>query len=416
MAKKKELSEEEKIDNQIVDLLMKKGVGKSASSVSQTLNKMYGKVIQRLLDTEFNEFMGYDKGSHEEKADNNRRNGNTSKGKKVKTDNGEIVIVPPRDRNGEFEPEIVKKRQRVLEGFDDLVISMYAKGNSLSDIQETIKEIYSIDLSPKTLSEMTSAVSKEVELWQNRPLQKCYPFIYIDCLYCHVKEDLRSVKNAIYVVLGVDTKGIKDVLGIWIDTTESASKWCEIFEELKQRGVEDIFFVSMDGLTGLPEAVEQVYPQAIMQRCIVHIDRNIYSIIQKKESKEIMADFNKIYTASNLSHAKEEYENFKEKYKDNKKLMKKVDDNINWIYQIFEYPIAIRKAIYTTNSIESLNSALRKVTKGKGSFINQQALIKVLYLRVKNLQEKWSKGVANWTNIKLELIEIFRDRFLQYID
>ena len=416
MAKKKELSEEEKIDNQIVDLLMKKGVGKSASSVSQTLNKMYGKVIQRLLDTEFNEFMGYDKGSHEEKADNNRRNGNTSKGKKVKTDNGEIIIVPPRDRNGEFEPEIVKKRQRVLEGFDDLVISMYAKGNSLSDIQETIKEIYSIDLSPKTLSEMTSAVSKEVELWQNRPLQKCYPFIYIDCLYCHVKEDLRSVKNAIYVVLGVDTKGIKDVLGIWIDTTESASKWCEIFEELKQRGVEDIFFVSMDGLTGLPEAVEQVYPQAIMQRCIVHIDRNIYSIIQKKESKEIMADFNKIYTASNLSHAKEEYENFKEKYKDNKKLMKKVDDNINWIYQIFEYPIAIRKAIYTTNSIESLNSALRKVTKGKGSFINQQALIKVLYLRVKNLQEKWSKGVANWTNIKLELIEIFRDRFLQYID
>ena len=416
MAKKKELSEEEKIDNQIVDLLMKKGVGKSASSVSQTLNKMYGKVIQRLLDTEFNEFMGYDKGSHEEKADNNRRNGNTSKGKKVKTDNGEIIIVPPRDRNGEFEPEIVKKRQRVLEGFDDLVISMYAKGNSLSDIQETIKEIYSIDLSPKTLSEMTSAVSKEVELWQNRPLQKCYPFIYIDCLYCHVKEDLRSVKNAIYVVLGVDTKGVKDVLGIWIDTTESASKWCEIFEELKQRGVEDIFFVSMDGLTGLPEAVEQVYPQAIMQRCIVHIDRNIYSIIQKKESKEIMADFKKIYTASNLSHAKEEYENFKEKYKDNKKLMKKVDDNINWIYQIFEYPIAIRKAIYTTNSIESLNSALRKVTKGKGSFINQQALIKVLYLRVKNLQEKWSKGVANWTNIQLELIEIFRDRFLQYID
>lgn len=416
MAKKKELSEEEKIDNQIVDLLMKKGVGKSASSVSQTLNKMYGKVIQRLLDTEFNEFMGYDKGSHEEKADNNRRNGNTSKGKKVKTDNGEIIIVPPRDRNGEFEPEIVKKRQRVLEGFDDLVISMYAKGNSLSDIQETIKEIYSIDLSPKTLSEMTSAVSKEVELWQNRPLQKCYPFIYIDCLYCHVKEDLRSVKNAIYVVLGVDTKGVKDVLGIWIDTTESASKWCEIFEELKQRGVEDIFFVSMDGLTGLPEAVEQVYPQAIMQRCIVHIDRNIYSIIQKKESKEIMADFKKIYTASNLSHAKEEYENFKEKYKDNKKLMKKVDDNINWIYQIFEYPIAIRKAIYTTNSIESLNSALRKVTKGKGSFINQQALIKVLYLRVKNLQEKWSKGVANWTNIQLELIEIFKDRFLQYID
>ena len=239
--------------------------------------------------------------------------------------------------------------------------------------------------------------------------------MYVDCLYCNVKEDLRSIKKAIYVVLGVDTIGIKDVLGIWIDTTESATKWAEIFEELKTRGVDDIFFVSMDGLTGLPDAIEKIYPNAIMQRCIVHIDRNIYSIVPKKDSKEVMHEFKKIYTATNLSNAKSEYENFKEKYKDNKKLMKKVDDNIHWIYQIFEYPVAIRKAIYTTNSIESLNSALRKVTKGKGSFINEEALLKVLFLRVKDLQEKWSKGVANWKNINLELIEIFGDRYLKYI-
>lgn len=415
MAKKKELSEEEKIDNQIVDLLMKKGVGRSAASVSATLNSMYGKVIQRLLDTEFNEYMGYDKNSHEDKVNSNRRNGSTSKGKKVKTDTGEITVVPPRDREGKFEPEIIKKRQKVLQGFDNIVISMYAKGNSLKDIQDTIKEIYSIDLSPTTLSEMTRAVSEEVSQWQNRPLKKCYPFVYVDCLYCNVKEDLRSIKKAIYVVLGVDTTGIKDVLGIWIDTTESATKWAEIFEELKTRGVDDIFFVSMDGLTGLPDAIEKIYPNAIMQRCIVHIDRNIYSIVPKKDSKEVMHDFKKIYTATNLSNAKSEYENFKEKYKDNKKLMKKVDDNIHWIYQIFEYPVAIRKAIYTTNSIESLNSALRKVTKGKGSFINEEALLKVLFLRVKDLQEKWSKGVANWKNINLELIEIFGDRYLKYI-
>ena len=415
MAKKKELSEEEKIDNQIVDLLMKKGVGRSAASVSAALNSMYGKVIQRLLDTEFNEYMGYDKNSHEDKVNSNRRNGSTSKGKKVKTDTGEITVVPPRDREGKFEPEIIKKRQKVLQGFDNIVISMYAKGNSLKDIQDTIKEIYSIDLSPTTLSEMTRAVSEEVSQWQNRPLKKCYPFVYVDCLYCNVKEDLRSIKKAIYVVLGVDTIGIKDVLGIWIDTTESATKWAEIFEELKTRGVDDIFFVSMDGLTGLPDAIEKIYPNAIMQRCIVHIDRNIYSIVPKKDSKEVMHEFKKIYTATNLSNAKSEYENFKEKYKDNKKLMKKVDDNIHWIYQIFEYPVAIRKAIYTTNSIESLNSALRKVTKGKGSFINEEALLKVLFLRVKDLQEKWSKGVANWKNINLELIEIFGDRYLKYI-
>ena len=238
----------------------------------------------------------------------------------------------------------------------------------------------------------------------------------MDCIYCSVKEDLRSIKKAIYVVLGIDTKGLKDVLGIWIQTTETASKWCEIFEELKSRGVEDIFFVSMDGLTGLPEAVERVYPQAILQRCIVHITRNIYGILPQKDVKEVIADFKKIYTASNLGHAKLEYEAFQKKYKDNKKLMKKVDDNINWVMQIFEYPPAIRKLIYTTNAIESLNAGLRKVTKGKGSFINETALIKVLYLRIQNLKAKWSKQIKSWKDVQNELAGIFEERFLQYIE
>lgn len=413
---KKELTEEEKIDNQILELIMKKKGVKTAQDVSKTLNSMYGKVIQRLLDAEFDEFMKYEKGSHEKKKTTNRRNGSTSKGKKVKTDNGEIIITPPRDREGKFEPQIVKKRQKVLEGFDNLVISMYARGNSLKDIKETIREIYSIDLSEETLSNMTQSVSKEVEKWQNRKLEKCYPFVYVDCIYCSVKDDLRSIKKAIYVVLGIDTKGLKDVLGIWIETTETASKWCEIFEDLKSRGVEDIFFVSMDGLIGLPEAVERIYPQAILQRCIVHITRNIYGILPKKEVKEIISDFKKIYTASNLGHAQLEYESFQKKYKDNKKLMKKVNDNINWVMQIFEYPPAIRKLIYTTNSIESLNAGLRKVTKGKGSFINETALIKVLYLRIQNLKTKWSKQIKNWKDVQNELAGIFEERFLQYIE
>ena len=415
MSKKKELTEEDKIDGQILDLLMKKGI-KTASEISNALNQMYGKVVQRLLDEEFNEFMEYEKGSHQEKKDKNRRNGSTSKGKKVKTDNGEIIIVPPRDRDGKFEPQIVKKRQKVLEGFDNLVISMYAKGNSLKDIKDTIREIYSIELSEEKLSNMTKSVSEEVEKWQNRELENCYPFVYVDCLYCSVREDLRSVKKAIYVVLGIDTLGVKDVLGIWIETTETASKWCEIFEDLKSRGVEDIFFVSMDGLTGLPEAVERVYPQAILQRCIVHITRNIYSILPKKEVKEVVTDFKEIYTASNLEHAKLEYDAFKKKYKDNKKLMKKVEDNINWIMQIFEYPPAIRKLIYTTNAIESINAGLRKVTKGKGTFINETALIKVLYLRIQDLKKKWSKSINNWMDVQNELAGIFEDRFIKYIE
>ena len=293
---------------------------------------------------------------------------------------------------------------------------MYAKGNSLKDIKDTIREIYSIELSEEKLSNMTKSVSEEVEKWQNRELENCYPFVYVDCLYCSVREDLRSVKKAIYVVLGIDTLGVKDVLGIWIETTETASKWCEIFEDLKSRGVEDIFFVSMDGLTGLPEAVERVYPQAILQRCIVHITRNIYSILPKKEVKEVVTDFKEIYTASNLEHAKLEYEAFKKKYKDNKKLMKKVEDNINWIMQIFEYPPAIRKLIYTTNAIESINAGLRKVTKGKGTFINETALIKVLYLRIQDLKKKWSKSINNWMDVQNELAGIFEDRFIKYIE
>lgn len=413
---KKEMSEEEKIDNQILDLLIKEKGLKSATDISKALNSMYGKIVQRLLDTEFNEFMEYEKGSHGNKKDGNRRNGSTSKGKKVKTDNGEITIIPPRDRDGKFEPQIIKKRQKVLEGFDDLIISLYAKGNTLKDIKETIQQVYSIDLSEETISNMTNSVSEEVEKWQNRKLEKCYPFVYVDCLYCSVKEDLRSIKKAIYVALGVNTQGIKDVLGIWIETTESASKWCEIFEELKGRGVEDIFFVSMDGLTGLPVAIETVFPQTITQRCIVHIVRNIYSTVSRKDSKEIIADFKKIYTSNNLELAKLEYKNFSEKYKENKKLMKKVNDDIQWIYQIFEYPPAIRKVIYTTNAIESLNSGLRKVTRGKGSFVNETALLKVLYLRVKDLQKNWSKGIANWKNVQHELAGIFENRFLKYFE
>ena len=364
---------------------------------------------------EKNEKIKNEKSKKKNKKDNNRRNGATSKGKKVKTDNGEITIVPPRDREGKFEPKIVKKRQKVLEGFDNLVISMYAKGNTLKDIKETIREIYAIELSEETISNMTKSVNEEIVKWQNRKLQKCYPFVYIDCLYCSVKEDLRSIKKAIYVVLGIDTEGKKEVLGIWIDTTESASKWCEIFEELKSRGVEDIFFVSMDGLTGLPEAIESVYPQTITQRCIVHIVRNIYSIIPKKETKEIISDFKKIYTSSNLENAKLEYENFVEKYSENKKLIKKVKENIEWIYQLFDYPTGIRKVIYTTNAIESLNSGLRKVTKGKGSFINENALMKVLFLRIQDLQKNWSKSIKNWGTVQNELSILFEDRFLKYI-
>lgn len=402
---------------QIVNLILSNNDIKSGKDVSTVFNELRGKVIQKLLDAEMDEFLGYSKSSHEDKENENRRNGYTSKSKKVKTDYGEITICPPRDRKGEFEPQIVKKRQKVLEGFDDIAIAMYAKGMTLKDISDMIKQIYKVELSVETISNLTSAVSEEVIKWQNRQLENFYPFVYVDCLYAPVKKDLISEKTAIYVMLGINKDGKKEVLGIWINQTESATFWTSVFEEIRDRGVQDIVFVSMDGLTGLPEAIEKVFPQTITQRCIVHIVRNIYAILDKKQAKEIISDFKKIYTASNIENAKLEYENFLDKYKDNTKLIRKVNNLIAHVFSIFEYPIEIRKIIYTTNPIESLNSCLRKVTRGKGSFISVEALLKVLYLRIKDLEQTWSIGTKNWDSVKNQIIELFGDRVLKfYID
>lgn len=404
-------------NQEIIDLIMKKKKENliTGRDVSGFFKDLYGDLVQALLEGEMEDFIGYEKGKHDSKENENRRNGYSSKGKKVKTENGEIEVDMPRDRNGEFEPKIIQKRQRVLEGLDEKVIAMYSRGMTLTDIKEMIKEIYKVELSNQTISTLTESVSKKIVEWQNRPLKACYPFMYVDCLYCYVKEELVSVKKAIYVMLGIDAEGKKEVIGIWIDRTESATFWNEIFEEIKSRGVEEIFFVSMDGLKGLPEAIEKIYPKTITQRCIVHLVRNIYGILNKKEAGEIIKDFKKIYTSPTKEVAKIEYEEFREKYKDNKRLIKRTDEYVEYIYPIFEYPEEIRKIIYTTNPIESLNSALRKVTRGKGSFINEMALMKVLYLRVENLEKKWCKGSKNWKSVENQLNIIFGERYNKYI-
>lgn len=398
----------------IVNLILSNNEMKTGKDVSTVFNELRGKVIQKLLDAEMDEFLGYNKSSHGDKKSPNRRNGYTSKSKKVKTDTGEITICPPRDRDGQFEPKIVKKRQKVLEGFDDIAIAMYAKGMSLKDISDMIKQIYKVELSIETISNLTSAVSEEVKIWQNRKLERFYPFVYVDCLYAPVKKDLISEKTAIYVMLGINQYGRKEVLGIWINETESATFWTSVFEEIKDRGVEDILFVSMDGLKGLPEAIDLAFPKTRTQRCIVHIVRNIYSILDKKQAKETIRDFKEIYTASNIEKAKLAYENFINKYQKNEKLIKKVNSLIEYVFTIFDYPAEIRKIIYTTNPIESLNSCLRKVTRGKGSFISIEALLKVLYLRIKDLEDSWSVGTRNWNNVQNQIIELFGERVLKY--
>lgn len=407
-----------KSENQeIIDLIMKKQKEKlvTGKDVSNFMGDLYGDIVQALLEGEMEDFLGYDKGTHEEKGTENRRNGYSSKDKKIKTKSGEFKVDMPRDREGRFDPIIVGKRQRVIEDLDEQIITMYSRGMTLEDIKETIKSVYKIELSKQTISTLTASVSETVTKWQNRPLKECYPFIYVDCLYCYVKENLTSVKKAVYVMLGIDTEGKKEVLGIWIDKTERATFWNGIFEEIKSRGVKDIFFVSMDGLKGLPEAIEKIYPKTLTQRCVVHLVRNLYGILNKKEAATIIKDFKKIYTAPTRKIAEIEFEEFKKKYSENKRLMKKVEEYVEYIYPLFEYPEEIRKIIYTTNPIESLNSALRKVTRGKGSFVNETALMKVLYLRVENLEKKWCKGSKNWNNVRNQLAILFEERYTKYI-
>lgn len=404
-------------NKEIIDLILKNKQEEliTGRDVTHFFDDLYGDLIQALLEGEMDNFLGYSKGKHDEKVSENRRNGYSSKGKKVKTDKGEIKVDMPRDRKGEFEPQIIGKRQRVLEGLDEKVIAMYSRGMTLTDIKEIIKEMYKVELSNQTISTLTESVSKKISEWQKRPLKECYPFVYVDCLYCYVKEELVSVKKAVYVMLGIDTEGKKEVIGIWIDKTESATFWNEIFEEIKTRGVKDIFFVSMDGLKGLPEAIEKIYPKTITQRCVVHLVRNLYGILNKKETGETIKNFKKIYTAPTKEVAKIEYEEFRKKYSENKRLLKKAEEYVEYIYPLFEYPEEIRKIIYTTNPIESLNSALRKVTKGKGSFINEMALMKVLYLRIENLEKKWCQGSRNWRNVQNQLSIIFEERYNKYI-
>lgn len=387
---------------------------KSFEDFSNLFEQLQGQMLQTLLESELDCHLGYEKSSHEEKENANRRNG-YCKEKEVKTKTGNFKIKTPRDREGTFEPIIVPKKQTMLDSFEEIAISCYAKGLSLRDIEALFQDVYKAKFNKEQISYLISKVNEEVEAWQNRELKSIYSFVYIDCMHVPIKKDLVSIKQAIYVMIGVDITGHKEIIGIWADTTESATFWINILEEIKERGVEDILFISMDGLTGLADAIEVVYSKTITQRCIVHLDRNLYNLCSKKDAKEVLNDFKKIYKSANKEMAEYNYNEFINKHKDKKLIVKKVTENMEHIYSLMEYPIEIRKVIYTTNPIESVNSALRKVTRGKGSFPSYESVIKVLYLRVRELEKKWIKPISNCTTIISQLSDIFGDRVNKYL-
>ena len=387
---------------------------KTREDINAFMREFVGEVMQQMLDKEFDEHMGYEK--CKKSTGENSRNGKSST-KNVKTNYGEITIDMPRDRDSSFTPIVVPKKKRILMDTADTIIMMYAKGNSVRDIKDLVKQIYNVDISENFITETTKMVSDEVQAFKSRKLKEIYPFVYMDCIYVNVKENMTSVKKAVYVALGIDIEGNKEVLDFWIGDSESSSFWYGILDELKMRGVKDILYLSSDGVSGFKEILEESFPKTIHQRCIVHITRNLTKCVARKQWKELCDDLKRLYKNVNLESATDASNNILEKWKTNKILYKKLSNDIPHLLQLYDYPEEIRKIVYTTNPIESMNSALRKVTNGKGSFVNEQALEKVLYLRIKELKEKWGKNKTNnWQIVLNQLILLHGERVEKYID
>lgn len=386
---------------------------KTREDINSFMKDFIGELMQQMLDKEFDNHMDFEKGKR--RKETNVRNGKSSI-KNIKTNYGELPIEMPRDRTGSFEPIIVPKRKTLLMDTADTILMMYAKGNSVRDIKGLVKQIYNVDINENFISETTKMVSDEVKAFKIRSLKEIYPFVYMDCMYVNVKENMVSVKKAVYVALGIDIEGKKEVLDFWIGDSESSSFWYGILEELKIRGVKDIIYLCSDGVTGFKDILEQAYPKTIHQRCIVHIVRNLNKCVSRKQWKELCDDLKTIYKTINIESAKDASTQVLEKWKDNKLLYRKLTNDIPHMLQLYEYPEGIRKIVYTTNPIESMNSSLRKVTNGKGSFVNEQALEKVLYLRIKELSDKWNKNRANnWQVVLNELCIMYGDRVEKYI-
>jgi putative transposase len=359
------------------------------------LKQLTKSIVETALESEMTEHLGYAKNSRQENNSENSRNG---KSKKVlKTDHGNIPIEVPRDRESEFEPQIIQKRQTRFDGFDDKIISMYARGMTTRDIAAHLKEIYRVDISADFISKVTDAVIEKVKEWQNRALDRIYPIVYLDCLVVKVRDEGRIVNKSVFIAIGVTMDGLKDVLGLWIEKNEGAKFWLSVITELKNRGIEDIYIACVDGLKGFPEAINSVFPKTEIQLCIVHMVRNSLKYVSYKVRKEMAKDLKMIYQSVNAEMAEKSLNDFAKKW-DNKYPMISKSWKSNWdkIIPFLNFPDDIRRVIYTTNAIESLNMTLRKVVKNRASFPNDDAVFKLLYLALQRISKKWTMPIKEW--------------------
>ena len=366
-------------------------------------------LMERALAGELTHHLGYEKGDPGGRGSGNSRNGHSPK--TVLTEDGEVDLAIPRDRAGTFEPQLVPKGATRLDGFDGKIISLYARGLTVREIQGHLKELYGTEVSPDLISRVTDAVLEEVKEWQSRPLDSCYPIIFFDALRVKIRDEGLVRNKAVYVALAMDTDGQKHVLGLWIEQSEGAKFWLKVMNDLKARGLEDILIAVVDGLKGFPEAIGAVYPQTIVQTCIVHLIRSSLRFVSWKDRKRVMPDLKTIYRADNAEAAQERLSDFETKWGTK---YPAIGDTWRRSWQhvvpLFAFPPVIRKTIYTTNAVESLHRSLRKIIKTRGSFPNDEAATKLLYLAIQNAGMRWRRPVE-WTAAMSQFAILFGDRF-----
>jgi transposase-like protein len=373
------------------------------------LKQLTKRLVERTLEAELADHLGYKPHEQKGRGTGNNRNG---KGRKtVKSESGEIDIAVPRDRNGTFEPKLIKKRQRRLEGFDDKVLALYSRGLSTRDIQGQLKELYGVDVSPTLISNVTHAVMDDVRAWQSRPLSTVYPILYFDALFVKSRQEGPVKNKAVYLALGINLEGEKELLGLWIAETEGSKFWLSVFNEIKNRGVQDCFIACVDGLKGLPEAIESVFPDTQVQLCIVHKLRNSFKYVPWKDRKAVAKDLRAIYGAATLREAEHALDKFSDTW-DAKYPAISPSWRSDWdrLTVFFDYMPEIRKAIYTTNAIESLNFSLRKILKNRGAFPNDDSITKILYLAIERASKKWTMPIRNWKVALNQFVILFGDR------
>jgi len=373
------------------------------------LKQLTKQLLERAMQAEMTDHLGYEKNAPSTNKTGNTRNGSYQK--KIKGEFGELGIAVPRDRYSSFEPAILPKGQSRFTGFDDKIIALYARGMTTWDIQAHLEEMYGVEISPTLVSQVTKAVQEEIVLWQNRPLDEVWPIVYLDAIRVKVRQDNRVINKAVYLAVGVNLDGLKEVLGMWTAETEGAKFWLQVVTELKNRGIKDIFIACVDGLKGFPEAIETVFPDTQVQLCIVHMVRHSLNYVSWKQRKEVATDLKALYSAPTVEEAEYHLERFEEKWNASHPTIGKSWRN-NWerITPLFSYPPEIRKAIYTTNAIESVNMSLRKVTKNRGSFPNDESMIKLMYLALQNISKKWTMPIHNWRSALNQFSIIFEGR------